>query len=658
MARLSATELAKTTWRSGGHRVESKDAKGGIRMQCVFGKYLDVNLSNGEIRDYAVPADWTRKFVGGKGIAARMLLEELPERVDPFGRENILAFATGPFQGTSLVGSGRHAVLAVSPKTGFVADSYAGGYFGHELGRSGFDGILFRGISERPVLLALIDGIASLLPADDLWGAGTGTTEETLKSRFPGSRVSSIGIAGEKLVSQACIINDRSRSIGRPGLGAVMGSKRLKAIVVRGSLEKQVRDPVRFAEERTAYLKTYTEDDGMRRFGEYGTANGVPYFSELGILPTKNFQEGVFDRADAISGERLHDTILVGRETCAGCPIRCKRAIKTTFAGREVLPEFGGPEYETVAALGSLCLNENLDSIGLANQLCNDYGLDTISAGVAVAFLMEASERGLIDEDIPWGDPDAVVRWVEAIAKRDGLGDRVAGGLASFAEQIGADFAMEIKGVELPMHEPRGKQGLGITYATTPRGANHMEGMHDTITASGATNLELGLTKAHDRFTLAEKPKLVRNFENAASFDNSLILCCFTVRRVGEKCSYAMARSLLEAATGMTVDADEMLRIGERAYAVMRLLSGRAGHRREDDRLPPRFAQPLPQGASADHPVDPAAMDHAIDSYYILRGYDRYGPTDETLCRLGLEDCIGRIDRCGPSASDPQSGAT
>ncbi len=614
-------------------------------MQCVFGKYLDVNLSNGEIKDYVIPADWLERFVGGKGVAARILLEELPERVDPFGEENILVFATGPFQGTSLVGSGRHAVLAVSPKTGFVADSYAGGYFGHELGRSGFDGILVRGISERPVLLALIDETASLLPADDLWGAGTGTTEETLKSRFPGSRVSSIGIAGEALVSQACIISDRSRSIGRPGFGAVMGAKRLKAVVVHGSVEKQVHDSARFAEERAAYLKTYTEDDGMKRFGEYGTANGVPYLSEMGILPTKNFQEGVFAPAEAISGERIHDTILVGRETCAGCPIRCKRAIKTTFAGREVLPEFGGPEYETVAALGSLCLNENLDAIGLANQLCNDYGLDTISAGVAVAFLMEASEKGLIDETIPWGDPDAVVRWVEAIARRDGLGDSVAGGLASFAEQIGADFAMEIKGVEIPMHEPRGKQGLGITYATTPRGANHMEGMHDTITASGATNPELGLTKAHDRFTLEEKPKLVRNFENAASFDNSLVLCCFTVRRVGENCSYPTARSLLEAATGMTVDADEMLRIGERAYAVMRILSGRAGHRREDDRLPARFAQPLPQGASADHPVDPVAMDRAIDSYYALRGYDRYGPTDDTLRRLGIEDCVGRIHR-------------
>ena len=625
-------------------------------MQCVFGKYLDVNLSTGEIKDYAVPADWTRRFIGGKGIAARILLEELPECVDPFGKENILVFATGPFQGTSLVGSGRHAVLAVSPKTGFVADSYAGGYFGQELGRSGFDGILVRGVSEYPILLALIDGTASLLSAEKLWGTGTGETEETLKLRYPGSRVSSIGTAGEKLVSQACIINDRSRSAGRPGLGAVMGAKRLKAVVVRGSVEKKVYDPARFSEERAAYLRTYTEDEGIKRFGEYGTANGVPYLSEMGILPTKNFQEGVFDRAEAISGERIHDTILVGRETCAGCPIRCKRAVKTTFAGRDVLPEFGGPEYETVAALGSLCLNENLDSIGLANQLCNDYGIDTISAGVAVAFLMEASERGLIDESITWGDPDAVVQWVEAIAKRrEGLGDRVACGLASFAEKIGADFAMETKGVEIPMHEPRGKQGLGITYATTPRGANHMEGMHDTMISSGATNLELGLTRAHDRFTLAEKPKLVRDFENAASFDNSLILCCFTVRKVGEKCSYPMVRSLLEAATGMAVDAEEMLRIGERAYAVMRILSGRAGHRREDDALPSRFAQPLPRGASADHPVDPAAMDRAIDSYYVLRGYDRYGPTDETLHRLGLEDCSSRIDRCGAPTTDPRS---
>jgi len=619
-------------------------------MHGVYGKYLDVNLTDGAIADYDVPAVWQERFIGGKGIAARILLEELPERVDPLGEENVLVFATGPFQGTSLVGAGRHTVLAVSPKTGYVADSYAGGFFGHELGRTGYDGILVRGASERPVVLTLIDGVASLAPADDLWDTGTGETEETLRSRHPGARVSSIGIAGERLALQSCIINDRSRSAGRPGLGAVMGSKRLKAVVVRGSSEKHLHDSSRFADERAAYLKTFVESEGFQRFGEYGTAGGVPSLDALGILPTKNFQEGIFDRAESISGERMHDTILVARETCAACPIRCKRAVRTTFEGRQVLPEFGGPEYETVAAFGSLCLNESLDAIALANQLCNDYGLDTISAGVAIAFLMEASEKGLTREKLSWGDGAAVVRMVDAIAHREGIGDRVAAGLDTFADELGAEFAMTIKGVEIPMHEPRGKHGLGISYATTPRGANHMEGFHDTMIASGATNAELGLTEAHDRFTLDRKAPLVRSFENAASFDNSLVLCCFTLQRVGKNQSYPAVRSLLEAATGLAVDAEGMLRIGARAYALMRILSSRAGHRIEDDALPDRFAQPLPAGASAGHPIAPIEMRRTITDYYGLRGYDRFGPTDETLRQLDMEDCIGRIDRSAVAA--------
>jgi aldehyde:ferredoxin oxidoreductase len=385
-------------------------------MAGSTGKYLDVDLSSGKVGGYTIPEAWRERLVGGKGIAARILLEELPERVDPFGPENILVFATGPFQGTGVVGGGRHAVLAVSPKTGAVADSYAGGHFGHELGRSGFDGILLRGRAETPVVLTLLDGKAEIQPAAGLWGMGTGEAEETLKARYPGARVSSIGPAGERLVSQACIINDRNRSAGRPGLGAVMGSKLLKAIVVRGKSERALYDSDRFARERAAHAKTYL-DKRWQGFGEYGTSSGLVWLSEQGILPTNNFREGTFDQAGAIGGERMHDTILVGRDTCAGCPIRCKRVVKTSFAGTDVLPEFGGPEYETLAAFGSLCRNADLASIAFANQLCNDYGLDTISAGVAAAFLMEASEKGLIHEEIAWGDPHAVVSVVHAHAR-------------------------------------------------------------------------------------------------------------------------------------------------------------------------------------------------------------------------------------------------
>lgn len=612
-------------------------------MYATFGKYLDVDLTAGTIRDYAIPEDWQTQFIGGKGLAARLLLEELPAAAGALTPENIVVFATGPFQGTTIVGGGRHAVVSVSPKTGRVADSYSGGFFGHELGRSGYDGILVRGASESPVILTLIDGTAALHPAGDLWGLGTSVTEESLKLQYPGARVSSIGPAGEKLVAQACIINDRSRSAGRPGFGAVMGSKKLKAIAVRGHVDKRLAQAERFTKERADYVKTFVES--YEGFGKYGTGGGVTTLSEMGILPTKNFQEGTFEHAEAISGVRMAETILVERDTCAGCPIRCKRAVKTTFSGQDVLPEFGGPEYETLAALGSLCMNKDLDAIALANQLCNDLGVDTISAGIVIAFLMEASEKGLISEAIPWGDPQAIIDLVKDLGLREGLAGEAADGLELLAAKIGATFAMTIKGVELPMHEPRGKQGLGLSYATTPRGANHMEGMHDTMLASDSPSPEIGVTKAYDRFTLADKVHPSIAFENLRSFDNSLVLCCFTTRSTGQAYSYPLIRSLLEAASGRSLEAEEMLRVGERAYVAMRLLSGIAGHTIDEDGLPNRFSKSLPTGNSSEHPVDPAVMEKAIADYYDMRGFDRFGPTDETLRRLGMDDCVGKLQR-------------
>jgi aldehyde:ferredoxin oxidoreductase len=609
-----------------------------------FGRYLDVDLSTGLIKDYEIPSVWQKLHLGGRGIAARILLEELPGKIDPLSAENILIFATGPFQGTGLLGAGRHVVMAVSPKTGSVCGSYAGGYFGHELGRSGYDGIMVRGVAREPVYLTLVSGKAKLHPAGELWGKGTGETEEILKQRHAGGRVASIGIAGENRVQMACVVHDRSRAAGRPGLGAVAGAKRLKAILVKGDEDKPLHDGKRFARERADYAKQ-SLTEGMKRFGEYGTAGGVTWLSEMGILPTKNFQEGVFDQAEAIGGERLHDTILVGRESCAGCSVRCKRVVKTEFAGRPVSPQFGGPEYETIAALGSLCLNGNLDAISLGNQLCNEYGIDTISAGVAIAFLMEASEKGLIDRFIQWGDGRAIVTLIDEIARREGLGDCVADGLEPFAEEIGADFPMVIKGVEIPMHEPRGKQGLGLSYATSPRGATHLEGVHDTMLSGDCPTPELGINRSYDRFTLADKPGVCKIYEDLRSFDNSLILCCFTTNSTGKNYNYPQVRSLLEAASGIELSWEEMLRIGERNYALLKLSAARAGYTMDDDGLPRRFSEPLPRGASAGHPLAPEAMRATIKAYYQERGYDRLGPTDETLRRLDLERFIGTIRR-------------
>jgi aldehyde:ferredoxin oxidoreductase len=617
--------------------------KGAI-VYGIFARYLDVNLTTGSLTDYEIPEKWTELYIGGRGIAARILLEELSGREDPLSEASILVFGTGPFQGTGILGAGRHVVMGISPKTRSVAGSYAGGYLGHELGRSGYDGIILRGVATQPSYLSLIDGRAQLHPCADLWGRGVLDTTRILTDRHPRSRVAAIGIAGENLVQMACIMHDVSRSAGRPGLGAVMGSKRLKAIVIRGNQEKPISDKNGFLQNRSDHTR-YTYDDDMRLLGKYGTAGGVTRLSQQGILPTKNFLEGVFDAAESISGQRLHDTILADREGCSGCPIRCKRVVKTYFNQQEVDPRFGGPEYETTAAFGSLCLNDDLNAIALANQLCNDYGLDTISTGVASAFMMEASEKGLVSEEIRWGDGKAIIRLVNQIAHRDGVGNDIADGLENYAARLGANFAMTIKGVEVPMHEPRGKQGVSISYSTSPRGATHMEGTHDTMFTNELITPELGITGPYDRFTLADKALMVKTYEDIRSFVNSLILCAFTVRETGDKYNLPHIRALLEAETGLYVNRKDMLLIGERNYSLLRIHATRAGYRVHDDHLPGRFHEPLPRGASAHHPIDAKVLKDTIKAYYDDRGYDSYGPTDDTLHRLHMDDLVGRIDR-------------
>lgn len=605
-------------------------------MKGVWGRYLEVNLSSGEVGEREIPERWYELHLGGRGIAARLLLELLPPNADPLGPENVLIFATGPLQGTGVAGAGRHVVAAKSPKSNSISDSYAGGYFAHELGRSGYDGIIVRGIAPRPVYLLLYEDRVELREADGLWGEFTGEVDEELRRRHPGARVACIGPAGEKLVIQSCIIHDRTRAAGRPGFGAVMGSKRLKAVVVKGHAEKELAQPDAFRRVRSEFARSLTEDASSVELGKYGTARGLTWLSEMGILPTENFRDGVFDEAEAIGGKRMAETILVDRETCAGCPIRCKRVVRAEFRGRTVEPRYGGPEYETLASFGSLCKCSDLSAVALANQLCNAYGLDTISVGVAIATLMEASEKGLIEEQIPWGDPGTIIAWVERIGNREGLGDEIAAGTECFAERIGAEYAMTVKGVEVPMHEPRGKVGLGISYAVSPRGATHLEGMHDTMIEGDAPTPELGVKQGMDRFALKGKAHLVKLYEDLRSFTNSLVMCIFVTRETGPNYNFPMIRELLRYATGMELTPKEMLLIGERNFNLLRLYSGLVGYRREHDRLPRRFHEPLPRGKSANRPIPEREFQEEIDEYYRLRGWDEKGPTPEKLRGLGL----------------------
>jgi len=608
-------------------------------VTSVYGRYLEVDLAAGTMREREIPPAWQELHMGGRGIAARLLYDLVPPGTDAFSPENVLVWATGPLQGTGVAGAGRHVVMAVSPKTGSIADSYVGGFLGHELGRSGYDGIIVRGQASEPVYVLVAGGKAELRPAGDLWGKPTAEVDAVLKGRHPGVRVAQIGPAGERLVSQACIIHDVNRAAGRPGLGAVMGAKRLKAVAVKGHQEKRLSDPKSFAQARAAFAQGLM-DEGMQKFGELGTARGLTWLSEMGILPTKNFQDGVFDHAADIGGERMKDTILVDRETCAGCPVRCKRAVKTEFMGQPVEPVYGGPEYETLAAFGSLCLCSDLSAIAYANQLCNAYGLDTISVGVAIATLMEASEKGLIAEEIPWGDGGAIVAWVEKIARRDGLGGEIASGLEPWARIVGADFALTVKGVEVPMHEPRGKAGLGLSYALSPRGATHLEGLHDTMLETDSPAPELGIVERMDRFALAGKARAVVTYENVRSFVNSVVLCAFVTRDVGPRYNLPELRQLVEHATGIALGPKDMLAIGERNLALLRLYAGRVGRGRDDDRLPDRFHEPLPRGATSGRLLARDEFQTEAQECYRLRGWTKKGVSATKLRSLGLEDLV------------------
>jgi aldehyde:ferredoxin oxidoreductase len=606
-------------------------------MKGNFGRYLDVSLTDGVISDYPIPEKWYENFLGGRGIGARILFEELQPETAPLDPGNILVFATGPFQGLNIPGAGRHVVMAKSPKTNSVSGSYVGGFFGQELGKSGYDGLIIRGAAESPKYLLLDEGGAEVKGIADLWGMETAEFENEIQRREGEVRVASIGKAGENLVNYSCIIHDRNRSAGRPGFGAIMGSKKLKGVAVKGSEDKSIYDREKLKRLKGEYAKKLasTKENSL---GKYGTAGGVLGLNEEGILPTKNFQDGKFAGAEEISGERMADTILVERDTCSSCPVRCKRVVNTEFSGEEVKPEYGGPEYETVAAFGSLCMNSNLDAIALANQKCNQYGLDTISTGNTIAYAMEASERGYLEEDLDWGDPETIVDLVDKIAAREGLGEELARGLEELEDEWGTDFAVEVKGQEVPMHEPRGKKGLGISYATTPRGANHMEGAHDTSLEEEPIAPELGVTKPMSRFQYEGKAEAMKVFEDLRSFNNSLIMCAFTTDMVGKDYSFNKVSEMLEAVTGMGFTTAEMLKTGERNYLMLRILAGRAGYTPEKDYLPDRLKKPLPSGATKGEGFPEEKLGEVLKEYYEERGYDESGvPNEDKLNELGLE---------------------
>jgi aldehyde:ferredoxin oxidoreductase len=619
------------------------------------GRILHVDLASGRHWTEDLDEGLARKHLGSRGLGAHVLFRDLAAGTDPSSADNLLIFMTGPMVGTAVPGSGRSAVITKSPATGFYGEAFSGGRFWHTLKYAGYDGLVVRGAAEGPVMLVISDGEVEVADARHLWGKTVLETEHQIQAERGGEyRVAVIGPGGEKGVLYAGVFNDTDRAAARCGVGTVMGQKKLKAVAVRGTQGVKVWDGPRLLALLAEMSRKARTDPLGKAFARAGTSGSVVTLDKMGILPSYNWRQGTFEHAARITGDNLLETVIEKKRACMACTLGCTSVanVPHTPYGR-INPAYGGPEYESVSGLGSQLAITDPVAVTMANQLCNAYGIDTISTGSAIAFLMEAFEKGLVAEreigfPVPWGDAHAVMRLIAMIGRREGIGDFLALGTKRMAERLGpeaAEMAVHVKGLEVAMHEPRGKVGLMLSYAASPRGATHMETLHDTAFMRENAAPDLGLTKPLDRFELsAEKARYIVTSENWRSAVNSLCLCSFLVRDAAAEPNVVEIVGMAAATTGWDVTLPEMMEIGERNWNLARAFSCREGVRRSDDALPPRFTRPLPTGATEGKAIEPAAFNQALDHYYRLRGWTADGvPSAERLRRLGLDEAAAAL---------------
>jgi len=620
-------------------------------MHTSYGKVLWVDLTKSSLTEQDLDESTVRKYIGGRAFGAKILLEELRPGIDALGPDNKLVVSTGIVTGIPFAGNCRYVVMAKSPLTNAWGEANASGYFGPELRFAGFNHLIIEGRARSPVYLYIKDGKAEIRDAEHLWGKTTGETHEAIQDELhePKARILSIGVAGENLVRYACVLSELHRANGRCGMGAVMGSKKLKSIAVRGTRKLKYFDEKRLMELcRLANKEVWQGAYGDLLF-KYGTDGDLDDLHATGRLPTKNFTKCTFSGYQKITGETMAETILIGRNTCYACPIACPRkvAAKEPY---EVDPDYGGPEYESTAALGSLCMIDNMVAIAKANELCNKYGLDTISTGVTISFAMECYEKGLLTEketdglDLKWGNSQASQQLIEKIAKREGIGDLLAEGVMRASKRIGRGaekFAMHIKGQEVPMHEPRGKKGLGLSYATSNRGACHLQAEHDDFFEDPKwLRPELGIDKTVDRLSVgADKARLVKVLADMWAIYDCLSLCKFTGYPEGGV-EVERVADIVNAATGWNVTPKELMTVGERAINLCRIFNAREGMARKDDTLPERLMEPLTEGMYEGQGISRKDLDEMLDYYYEYRGWDkRTGwPTKSNLEELSLKE--------------------
>lgn len=619
-------------------------------MFGCHGKILRVNLSDYKVSGGELPEGVVRKFLGGAGVATRYLYDEVPKGADPLGPENELIFMTGSLTGTVSPSTGRYSVVFKSPLTDIWGQSNSAGFWGVDLKKTGFDGVIFQGISAKPVYLVIEEDKAELRDAGHLWGKSVSESTRLIKAEMGEKfNVACIGVAGENQVRYACIINDLHRAAGRCGGGAVMGSKRLKAIAVSGEKKIEVADSFGFA--RVSKKQYQLVNQALIKIGleTFGTQMAIDLVNVRGGLPTRNWQTGVFPNIDAISATALLDKLTIEKVGCFACPIKCGRRTEIR-SGPYAGAKGEGPEFETVGAFGGMCLIEDLEAITKAHYLCNDYGLDTISTGNTIAFTMECYERGILTKsdteglEIKFGDSEVVIELVHKIAKREGIGDLLAEGTKRVSEKLGKGsetFAMQVKGLELPAYDSRAVKLTGLTYATANRGGDHI-----TAYVQGPSFLDypfLLVDESRVKDPLVADPsevKVAKDLEDALTVFDCIGACKF----MGMSLAAPEWVDLIRYGLGWTNFGVEDFRIsGERVYNLARAFSIREGLTAADDTLPRRLLEePLPEGPAKGHVNELAPL---LDAYYELRGWDKATgkPTPEKLRELGLEELIPDI---------------
>ena len=632
-------------------------------MRGYAGQILHVDLTKGTLTVEKPDESFYRTYYGGSAMGLYYLLRHTPPKADPLGPENTLSFFVSAPTGVAISGQSRATATAKSPLSGLVGDSQSGGFWPAELKFAGFDGIVFTGKSPKPVFLWIKEGRAELRDAGHLWGNGlsTGDAEKKIKEDVGESKaeVIQVGPAAERGVRFASIMNMSNRAFGRTGLGLVMASKNLKAVAVRGTRKVDVADKTRIAELNRAGTKDIPNNPDVKGLQDYGTASVVGFQNQIGTLPAFNYNSGSFEFADDISGEKMADTILKTNDTCFACTVRCKRVVETEYRGLHVDPRYGGAEYETLSTFGSYCGIRDLNAISLAHQICSEWGVDTIACGATIAFAMECFEKGVITTadtggvELKFGDADAMLAVLNQIVRKQGFGAILAEGSEQAARIIGRgadEFAVTVKGAELPAHMPQVKKSLALIYAVNPFGADHQSSEHDPMYAPDPDNNNenlylrrlkvLGLVDPQkNRVLNAEKAKFAYRTQLNYSFLDTATLCQFVWGPAWTLFGPNEEVDLLKAVTGWDVTIDEIQKVGERRLNLLRAFNAREGAGRDRDTLPRKVLhQPLVGGRSEGRTVPPDEFAAALDVYYELASWDKSTgmPMPAKLKELGL----------------------